>query len=106
MNNVIDCGVILDNKTERTGKNTPIPEVLMNVGEGRPQTDDIDFMPFGKPRPNRVWEIKEMINKLSLYQKGATGPLVICYKTALDALCEIDKLEFEKEQREARQCLK
>lgn len=64
--------------------------------------NDVELFPITKPRPTRVWEIKEMINKLSLYQKSATGSLIICYKNALDALCEIDKLEFEKEQREAR----
>lgn len=64
--------------------------------------NDVELFPIAKPRPTRVWEVKEMINKLSLYQKSATGQLVICYEKALDALCQIDKLELEKEQREAK----
>lgn len=82
-----------------------VPNTLspfLEVGEGKPQEENVKLFPVTKPCPTRVWEVKEMINKLSLYQKSATGQLVICYEKALDALCQIDKLELEKEQREAK----
>ncbi len=95
MNNAINCNVILDNAPK---KNSP----FLDVDGGNEQKENVDLFPITRPRPTRVWEVKEMINKLSLYQKSATGLLVICYEKALNALCEIDKLEFEKEQNEAK----
>lgn len=76
-----------------------VPNTLspfLEVGEGKPQEENVKLFPVTKPCPTRVWEVREMINKLSLYKKKATGVLANYYDKAINALYEIDILEVRK----------
>lgn len=75
---------------------------FLEVGEGKPQKDNVELFPVKKSLPIKTYELGEMDNKLRLYMKGSDGKLFQLYVGALRSINEILRLEIEKEQREAK----
>lgn len=101
MNNVADCRVILDTPASDTKKSP-----FLDVGEEAKHEKNVELFPVKKALPIKIYELKEMDNKLRLYMKGADGELFKLYVGALRSINEILRLEIEKEQKEAEKCRK